>query len=82
MSNSTAEDRAPAEVAGQAGHVTDSRPFRFYDNRQKYLGFVNTCNEKWTVAERTAQELSYLQPSNCSWSSCCVATQGQKAQGE
>ncbi len=58
MSKSTAEDRASAET----GHVTDSRPFRFYDNRQKYLGFVNTCNEKWTVAERTAQELSYLQP--------------------
>ena len=58
MSKSTAEDRASADT----GHVTDSRPFRFYDNRQKYLGFVNTCNEKWTVAERTAQELSYLQP--------------------
>ncbi len=58
MSKSTAEDRASAET----GHVTDSRQFRFYDNRQKYLGFVNTCNEKWTVAERTAQELSYLQP--------------------
>jgi hypothetical protein len=58
MSNSTAEISVPAE----AGHITDSRPFRFYDNRQKYLGFVNTCNEKWTVAERTAQELSYIQP--------------------
>ena len=58
MSKSTAEDRASVET----GHVTDSRPFRFYDNRQKYLGFVNTCNEKWTVAERTAQELPYLQP--------------------
>lgn len=58
MSNSTAADRA----ASKKGHITDSRPFRFYDNRQKYLGFVNTCNEKWKVAERTAQELSYLQP--------------------
>ena len=25
-------------------------PFRFYDNRQKYLMFVNTCSEKWVVA--------------------------------
>jgi len=58
MSNSTAEDR----TAKTKGHITDSRPFRFYDNRQKYLGFVNTCNEKWKVAERTAQELSYIQP--------------------
>src|SRR5579862_741780 len=23
--------------------------FRFYDNRQKYLLFVNTCSEKWVV---------------------------------
>ena len=38
------------------------RPFRFYDNRQKYLGFVNTCDEKWKVAERAAHELSHVQP--------------------
>jgi len=43
-------------VAGNA------RPFRFYDNRQKYLAFVNTCDEKWKVAERAAQELPYIQP--------------------
>lgn len=43
-------------------HITNSRPFRFYDNRQKYLSFVNTCDEKWTVAERAAQELPYIQP--------------------
>lgn len=40
----------------------NSRPFRFYDNRQKYLAFVNTCDEKWKVAERAAQELQYIQP--------------------
>lgn len=40
----------------------DDRPFRFYDNRQKYLAFVNTCNEKWKVAERAAQELKHIQP--------------------
>ncbi len=39
-----------------------SRPFRFYDNRQKYLAFVNTCDEKWKVAERASQELQYIQP--------------------
>ena len=42
--------------------AVNSRPFRFYDNRQKYLAFVNTCDEKWKVAERAAQELQYLQP--------------------
>tara|TARA_B100001013_G_scaffold318745_1_gene227248 strand:- start:1061 stop:2497 length:1437 start_codon:yes stop_codon:yes gene_type:complete len=39
------------------------RPFRFYDNRQKYLAFVNTCNEKWKIAERATHELSHLYPS-------------------
>ena len=43
-------------------HVTDDRPFRFYDNRQKYLAFVNTCNEKSKVAERAARELVHLKP--------------------
>ena len=41
---------------------SDGRPFRFYDNRQKYLSFVTTCNEKWTVAERAIQELKYIKP--------------------
>ena len=36
--------------------------FRFYDNRQKYLMFVNTCSEKWVVAHRVAQELNHVQP--------------------
>jgi hypothetical protein len=40
-----------------------STPFRFYDNRQKYLAFVNTCNEKSAVARRAAQELSHVRPS-------------------
>jgi len=40
----------------------DVRPFRFYDNRQKYLTFVTTCDEKWTVAERAARELRTLAP--------------------
>ncbi len=44
-------------------NVTDDRPFRFYDNRQKYLAFVNTCNEKWKVAERATRELTHVKPS-------------------
>lgn len=42
--------------------ASDDTPFRFYDNRQKYLAFVNTCNEKWRVAERVARELPRLRP--------------------
>ena len=40
-----------------------SKPFRFFDNRLKYLTFVNTTNEKWRISERVAQELALIQPS-------------------
>jgi hypothetical protein len=36
--------------------------FRFFDNRQKYLLFVNTCSEKWVVAQRVAMELGNIYP--------------------
>jgi hypothetical protein len=39
-----------------------SPPFRFYDNRQKYLAFVTTCNEKSAIARRAAHELNLLRP--------------------
>lgn len=42
--------------------IDEQIPFRFYDNRQKYLQFVNTTNEKWKVAERAARELPGLRP--------------------
>ena len=38
------------------------RNFRFFDNRQKYLLFVNTCSEKWEVANRVSQEIAYIHP--------------------
>jgi hypothetical protein len=38
------------------------RNFRFFDNRQKYLLFVNTCSEKWEVAHRVGLELSNIHP--------------------
>jgi hypothetical protein len=45
--------------AASASHTT---PFRFYDNRQKYLAFVNTCNEKSAIARRAAEELKHIRP--------------------
>ena len=36
--------------------------FRFYDNRQSYLMFVNTCSEKWVVADRAGMELAHIEP--------------------
>ena len=56
----TSRKKAAAKT-GAAGFATD-RPFRFYDNRQKYLAFVNTTNEKRKVAERAARELAQLKP--------------------
>ena len=38
------------------------REFRFYDNRQKYLMFVNTTSEKLVVAQRIMHEAQYLHP--------------------
>ncbi len=58
-------DKPRAPDAGSASPPADaaSPPFRFYDNRQKYLAFVNTCNEKAAVAARAALELKQLHPS-------------------
>jgi SAM-dependent methyltransferase len=39
------------------------RDFRFYDNRQKYLLFVNTTSEKLVVANQISRELEHLRPS-------------------
>jgi hypothetical protein len=51
------ENAAPPRAA-------EDRPtaFRFCDNRQKYLMFVNTCSEKWVVAERAGMELAHIHP--------------------
>jgi hypothetical protein len=41
---------------------TPSRNFRFFDNRQKYLLFVNTCSEKEVIARRVGMELAHIHP--------------------
>lgn len=50
-------------VAANAVPDEQATPVRFYDNRQKYLAFVNTCNEKSAVARRAALELKHVRPS-------------------
>ena len=52
----------PAVGADGADVAAASPPFRFYDNRQKYLAFVNTCNEKSAIARRAAHETTLLRP--------------------
>lgn len=53
-------DAAPPSTVA-AGSAPEGN-FRFYDNRQKYLMFVNTCSEKWVVSERVQREIEALSP--------------------
>jgi len=58
---------APPQGASDTGQpavskVESKNNFRFYDNRQKYLLFVNTCSEKWVVAQRVGMELANIHP--------------------
>ena len=57
MPDSKAQDLKTAK-----GASTQDRPFRFYDNRQKYLMFVTTTAEKWAVVEHIEPELDRLRP--------------------
>jgi len=59
----TESDSPPVPVDSDAEEPKDDvEHFRFFDNRQKYLLFVNTCSEKTVVAKRVGMELSQLQP--------------------
>ena len=50
----TAQDTATSSAS--------TEPFRFYDNREKYLLFVTTTSEKAEVATRIGRELTQLKP--------------------
>ncbi|HWM47275.1 MAG TPA: hypothetical protein VNR11_10235 [Xanthobacteraceae bacterium] len=56
-----AKTNIPA-VAATGDEPDPQRNFRFFDNRQKYLLFVNTCSEKLVVANRVSQELPNIHP--------------------
>jgi hypothetical protein len=51
----------PAPPSGDEGD-DPQRNFRFFDNRQKYLLFVNTCGEKSVIANRVGMELGNIHP--------------------
>ena len=62
-SSGVAQIHAGAATAEPAAAKAESKSnFRFYDNRQKYLLFVNTCSEKWVVAQRVGMELANIHP--------------------
>ena len=50
------DETQPADPAAPDSAV------RFFDNRQKYLMFVHTCNEKRVTANRVSRELTEIQP--------------------
>jgi hypothetical protein len=52
---------SPATLMSPGGQ-DPQRNFRFFDNRQKYLLFVNTCSEKWEIANRVGLELGSIHP--------------------
>lgn len=66
MSHGSVEAQRTGRVPQPLARETDAREgqtnFRFFDNRQKYLLFVNTCSEKWVVANRVAMELAHISP--------------------
>ena len=39
-----------------------SKDFRFFDNRQKYLLFVTTTNEKNKIAEKISTQIKNIKP--------------------
>jgi hypothetical protein len=49
-------------VTRESSQTAAATPFRFYDNRQKYLAFITTCNEKSAIARRAAHEMTLLRP--------------------
>lgn len=54
------EVQRPLVYGDRVGTEYFEQPFRFYDNRQKYLAFVYTCNEKKIIAERVLRELQLI----------------------
>ena len=62
--SSTPAPRAATVPATPLSATADDpqRNFRFFDNRQKYLLFVNTCSEKWVIGERVGLELANIHP--------------------
>lgn len=58
----TSEAAETDTAAGTSAGAPHGEPFRFYDNREKYLLFVTTTSEKAVVADRIGKELDHLEP--------------------
>jgi hypothetical protein len=58
----TEAETAAQSATAAAGAAANGEPFRFFDNREKYLLFVTTTSEKAVVAARIGNELDQLKP--------------------
>jgi hypothetical protein len=52
----------PGKGPAKPPSTAPDKGFRFFDNRQKYLLFVNTCSEKEVIARRVGLELAHIHP--------------------
>ena len=52
-----------AAIQGLRTEIRPEHNFRFYDNRQRYLMFINASSEKQIIADRAIQEFTDTQPS-------------------
>ena len=62
MASTATGDPAATFAASAPDSSRPEAPFRFYDNREKYLLFVTTCSEKWVIADRVGLELAHISP--------------------
>lgn len=74
MARSTAQQNKPLVIGSRSrksskvtveddtGKAAAGTEARFFDSRQKYLLFVNTCNEKAVVAKQVGLEIEQLYP--------------------
>ena len=60
MAKKTSSQKKVTSAGNQKSDRKDN--FRFYDNRQNYLSFIHTCNEKYTIAKRAGREFQHLHP--------------------
>jgi len=54
--------KTPVKKPTKSGNNSTKTAFRFYDNRQNYLSFINTTNEKYAIAKRAGLEFQSLRP--------------------
>ena len=62
MSREQLDNQSRREAIAAEVDDDSEQSFRFFDNRQKYLLFINTCSEKDKVAKRIGQELKHIEP--------------------